>query len=79
VAPLAEAVAILSDPEAEAASQAAAARRVQALTRAAWRAGSSPFLRAIADALPPQVDPVPLVASMAVDGIDSAAAGWPAR
>ena len=71
---LAEAVAILSDPESEAVSQAAAARQVQELTRAAWRAGA-PFMRAVGDALPAGVDPVPLVASMAVDGIDSAAAG----
>jgi cytochrome P450 len=73
VKPLARAVATLSDPEAEMAEQAAAARQVQALTRAAWQEGS-PFLRAIAAAHPP-LDPVPLVASMAVDGIDSAAAG----
>lgn len=71
---LARAVAILSDPEAEIAAQAVAARQVQDLTRTVWQAGS-PFLRAIGDALPAGADPVPLVASMAVDGIDSAAAG----
>ena len=71
---LAEAVATLSDAEAEAASQAAAARQVQALTRVAWWAGS-PFMDTIGDALPSGADPVSLVASMAVDGIDSAAAG----
>ena len=74
VLPLAEAVATLSDPEAEAASQAAAARQVQALTRVAWQAGS-PFMDAIGNALPSGADPVSLVASMTVDGIDSAAAG----
>ncbi len=74
VSPLADAVAILSDPEAEAASQAAAARQVLTVTRAALQAGS-PFIRVIGDALPAGADPVPLVASMAVDGIDSAAAG----
>lgn len=74
VMPLARAVAILSDPEAEIAAQAVAARQVQDLTQTAWQAGS-PFMRAIGDALPAGADPVPLVASMAVDGIDSAAAG----
>ncbi len=74
VKPLARAVAILSDPQAEIAAQAAAARQVLTLTRAAWQAGS-PFIRVIGDALPSGADPVPLVASMAVDGIDSAAAG----
>lgn len=72
--PLAEAVAVLSDPAAEVASQAAAARQVRDRTRAACRAGS-PFMRALGDAVPGAADPVPLVASMAVDGIDSAAAG----
>ena len=74
VKPLARAVAILSDPQAEIAAQAAAARQVQGLTRAALQAGS-PFVRVIGDALPNGADPVPLVASMAVDGIDSTAAG----
>ncbi|MCC5988907.1 MAG: cytochrome P450 [Pararhodobacter sp.] len=76
-APLADAVATLSDPTAEPAAQAGAARRVRALTQAAWEEGTSPFMREIADAMPvaSNRDPVALVASMAVDGIDSAAAG----
>jgi cytochrome P450 len=75
-APLAAAVATLSNPESDPAAQAAAARQVRRLTRAALQAGS-PFMRAIGDALPTEAgaDPVPLVASMAVDGIDSAGAG----
>ncbi|WP_209428049.1 cytochrome P450 [Pararhodobacter sp. SW119] len=74
---LAAAVAALSDPGADAALQANAARDVLALTRAAWHARASPFMKAIADAMPLDMnaDPVPLVAAMAVDGIDSAAAG----
>ncbi len=74
-AALADAVAILSDTAAEPGAQAAAARRLRALTRETRQAGASPFIRAIADALPVGSDPAALVASMAVDGIDSAAAG----
>lgn len=74
---LAQAVAILADPDADLVSQAAAAGRVRELTITAWQSGASPFMRAIADALPSgsACEPAPLVASMAVDGIDSAAAG----
>lgn len=72
--PPAEAVAVLSDlsdPEAEMAAQAAAARHLPDLPQTVWQAGS-PFMRSADDALPAGANPVPLVASMAADGIDSA-------
>jgi cytochrome P450 len=72
---LAAAVAVLSDPSASPERQAAAASEIARRMQALRRRGESPFLPAIAAALPPGADPAALVASMAIDGIDSAAAG----
>jgi cytochrome P450 len=74
-AAIAHAVGVLSDPGAPSGEQAAAALAITGHTQALRVRGGSPFLSAIAGSLPPDEDPASLVASMAIDGIDSAAAG----
>jgi cytochrome P450 len=74
-AAIAQAVGVLSNPKAPSDEQAAAARAITGRTQALRASGGSPFLANIADALPPDEDVAALVASMAIDGIDRAAAG----
>lgn len=73
---LADTAGVLADPAASLAAQIAAAETVTAMTADLRLQGSSAFIDAIEAADDGDgFDAVPLVASMVVDGIDSAAAG----